>query len=228
MLKRVLLAWSSGKDSAWALHVLRGQPSVEVVGLLTTLNGAMDRVAMHGVRHDLLEFQASAANLPLTTIALPSPCSNADYERLMSTAMADARSARVTHVAFGDLFLEDVREYRISRLRDTGIEALFPIWGSADSTPVLAEEMIASGARAVIVCIDSKQLDPAFLGREFDKQLLSELPASVDPCGERGEFHTFCYASPAFRQPLLVSTGTTVVSGQFHFIDVVAGHSPSA
>src|SRR5688572_29303190 len=176
---------------------------------------------MHGVRRELVELQASAAGLPLITIPLPSPCTNEDYERLMSAAMADARSSGVTHVAFGDLFLEDVSAYRIAHLRTTGIEPLFPVWGSAADTPALAEKMIASRARAVIVCLDSKQLDPAFLGREFDEQLLSELPASVDPCGERGEFHTFCYDGPAFRRPVRVSTGATVVSGQFHFIDVV-------
>jgi|SRR5687768_5914868 len=222
VVKRVLLAWSSGKDSAWALHVLRAQSNVEVVGLLTTLNGAVDRVAMHGVRRELVELQASAAGLPLISIPLPSPCSNEDYERLMSAAMAEARSCGVTHVAFGDLFLEDVREYRIAHLRDTGVEPLFPIWGSAANTRALAKEMIASRAQAVIVCVDSKQLDPAFLGREFDEKLLSELPASVDPCGERGEFHTFCYGGPAFRKQVRFSTRIRVTSGQFHFIDLVA------
>lgn len=221
MLKRVLLAWSSGKDSAWALHVLRRDPGIEVVGLLTTLNEAVDRVAMHGVRRELVVRQAAATGLPLITVPLPSPCSNADYERLMSAATADARSAGVTHVAFGDLFLEDIRAYRIRQLSGSGVTPLFPIWTTAARTHALAREMIASGVRAVIACVDTDQLDAAFLGREFDEQLLRDLPASVDPCGERGEFHTFCHAGPAFRHPLGVSAGTTVIRDRFHFIDLV-------
>lgn len=222
--KRVLLAWSSGKDSAWALHVLRRDHAaeVEVVGLLTTLNSSVDRVAMHAVRRDLVERQAAAAGLPLKTIPLPSPCSNEDYERLMALAMAEARAEGVTHVAFGDLFLEDVRDYRIAHLDGTGIEPLFPIWASAADTPALAREMVASGTRAVIVCVDEKQLDPAFLGREFDERFLDDLPPGVDPCGERGEFHTFCYGSPVFGSSIPVATGSTVVRDQFHFIDVLA------
>lgn len=227
MLKRVLMAWSSGKDSAWALHVLRRDPDVEVVGLLTTLNEAVDRVAMHGVRRELLELQALAASLPLITVPLPSPCSNADYERLMSAATADARAGGVTHVAFGDLFLEDIRAYRVRQLSGSGIAPLFPVWTSSAHTPALAKEMIASGVRATIACVDTNQLDAAFLGREFDEQLLRDLPASVDPCGERGEFHTFCHAAPAFRQPLRVSTGATVVRDQFHFIDLAPEASVS-
>ena len=220
MKKRVLLAWSSGKDSAWALQVLRGQPDVEVVGLLTTLNGAVDRVAMHAVSRELLQRQAAAVGLPLRTVALPSPCSNEDYERLMAEAMAGAKEEGITHAAFGDLFLEDVRAYRESRMKGTGIDPLFPIWGTPTETPKLAKRMIESGIRAVIVCVDDKQLDPAFLGRELDEQLLADLPASVDPCGERGEFHTFCFDGPAFAAPITWRRGITVVSGQFHFLDL--------
>jgi len=222
MSRRVVLAWSSGKDSAWALQTLRAYPDLEVVGLLTTLNGAADRVAMHAVRRELLEAQAAAAGLPLTTVPLPDPCSNAEYERLMAGAIADASGRGVTHMAFGDLFLEDVRDYRIRQLRDTGIHPIFPIWASSEATPAIARQMIASGTRAIITCVDTEQLDAEFLGREFDKKLLKDLPSSVDPCGERGEFHTFCYASPVFRAALGVSRGERVVRGQFHFLDLRA------
>ena len=220
MKKRALMAWSSGKDSAWALHVLRGQADVEVVGLLTTLNGEVDRVAMHAVSHELLRSQAAAVELPLRTVALPSPCSNADYERLMAGAIATAVDEGITHMAFGDLFLEDVRAYRETQLEGSGIEPMFPIWGTPADTPTLARRMLDGGTRAIIVCVDDKQLDPAFLGREFDERLLADLPASVDPCAERGEFHTFCYDGPAFSSPVNCRRGTAVVSGQFHFLDL--------
>lgn len=220
MTKRVLLAWSSGKDSAWALQTLRAYPDVEIVGLLTTLNGAADRVAMHGVRHDLLNAQAAVTGLPLTTVSLPDPCSNAEYERLMAGAVADALSRGVTHMAFGDLFLQDVRDYRIRQLRDTGIHPIFPIWASSELTPAIARQMIASGIRAIITCVDTQQLDAEFLGREFDEKLVNDLPSSVDPCGERGEFHTFCFSSPAFGASLAVTRGERVVKGQFHFLEL--------
>ncbi|HSA57822.1 MAG TPA: hypothetical protein VLE53_19070 [Gemmatimonadaceae bacterium] len=219
--KRVLLAWSSGKDSAWALHRLRDDPTLELAGLLTTLNAAADRVAMHGVRRELLEAQAAALGLALFPVHLPSPCSNEAYERLMADAMRVAREHGVTHVAFGDLFLEDVRAYRIRSLSGTGIEPLFPIWCSAADTPALARQMVSAGVRAVITCVDTQQLPSSFLGREFSAELLRDLPPSVDPCGERGEFHTFCYAGPAFDVPLRVTTGETVAREGFEFIDVV-------
>src|SRR5437867_1670176 len=221
MSRRVVLAWSSGKDSAWALETLRAYDDVEVVGLLTTLNAAADRVAMHAVRRELAELQAAAAGLPLTTVPLPDPCSNAEYERLMAGAIVDAKARGVTHMAFGDLFLEDVRAYRIRQLQETGIHPLFPIWASSEATPALARQMIASGVRAIVTCVDSQQLDPDFLGREFDKKLLRDLPTHVDPCGERGEFHTFCYASPGFRSSLAVSRGRRVIKDQFHFLDLI-------
>ena len=217
----MLLSWSSGKDSAWALHALQADPTVEVVGLLTTFNAEADRVAMHAVRRELVDRQAAAHGLPLITVPLPQPCSNADYERLMREAMVDARASGVTHVAFGDLFLEDVRAYRVRNLAGTGIEPLFPIWSSATETPSLATQMVAGGVRAVITCVDANQLSPSFVGREFDAELLRDLPPSVDPCGERGEFHTFCYDGPTFSAGLRVTTGETVVRGQFHFIDVL-------
>lgn len=219
-MKRVLLSWSSGKDSAWALHVLRGDPSVAVVGLLTMLNGPADRVAMHAVPRELLEAQAAAAGLPLVTVPLPSPCSNEEYERLMQVAIGSVRRHGVTHVAFGDLFLEDIRAYRVRMLAGTGIHAMFPIWSSPGGTAHLALTMVRSGIRARLTCVDATQLDPSFLGREFNQDLLADLPPSVDPCGERGEFHTFCHSAPVFVRPLPTVTGERVVSGQFHFMDL--------
>jgi uncharacterized protein (TIGR00290 family) len=216
---RALLAWSSGKDSAWALHVLREAGEVEVVGLLTTLNEAYDRVAMHAVRAALLRAQADAAGLPLTTVPLPWPCSNEQYEAAMSRALADARRAGVAVVAFGDLFLEDVRRYREERMAGTGLAPIFPLWGQP--TAALARTMIAGGLRARLTCVDPRQLAPAFAGREFDEALLAELPASVDPCGERGEFHSFAHAGPMFRHPIAVSGGEVVERDGFVFADLL-------
>jgi len=219
-MKRVLLSWSSCKDSAWTLHTLRQQQDVELVGLLTTFNDAFDRVAMHAVRRTLAEAQAEAAGLPLWSVPLPWPCSNEQYAALMSNVMGRAVSEGITHVAFGDLFLEDVRDYRIRQLEGTGVSPLFPIWSSKEGTPDLARQMQTSGIRAVITCVDPKQLDPSFVGREFDRTLLEDLPLSVDPCGEKGEFHTFCYAGPMFKAPIEVTRGERVERDGFHFIDL--------
>src|SRR6185369_4386249 len=187
-MKRVLLSWSSGKDSAWSLHVLRQQADVEIVGLLTTLNAEFDRVAMHGTRRSVLEAQAQAAELPLWVIPLPWPCTNEIYESRMKEACERALGQGIEAIAFGDLFLEDIRAYRIAQLQGTGLEPLFPVWGCP--TDELAREMIAGGLRAKLTCVDTKQLSAEFVGREFSDELLNSLPASVDPCGERGEFHT--------------------------------------
>ena len=219
-MRRVLLSWSSGKDSAWALHVLRRQADVEVVGLLTTFNESADRVAMHAVRRELVEAQAAAAGLELWPVFLPSPCSNEDYEQLMTVAIARARAERVTHVAFGDLFLEDVRDYRIRQMSGTGIEPIFPVWDTADTTPALARHMLAAGVRAVLTCVDPRQLSESFVGREYDSALLAELPPSVDPCGERGEFHTFCFDGPMFTEPIPVTVGRKLTRDGFCFADV--------
>lgn len=223
MSRRVLLSWSSGKDSAWTLHVLRQQPEVEVVGLLTTFNEAADRVAMHAVRRPLVEAQAAATGLPLWAVRLPWPCSNAAYEERMSAVIGRAREEGVTHVAFGDLFLEDVRNYRIRQLSGTGVEPLFPLWGSASDTPDLARRMLAAGLRAVLTCVDPKQLPEPFVGRLYDAALLAELPTGVDPCGERGEFHTFCFGGPMFASAIAVRVGETVSRDGFCFADVVFG-----
>jgi len=220
MIKRVLLSWSSGKDCAWTLHLLRQQPDVEVVGLLTSFNESANRVAMHAVRRELVEAQAGLTGLPLWPVLLPWPCSNADYEQRMSVALERARVVGVTHMAFGDLFLEDVRDYRIRQLAGTGIEPLFPLWGRADDTPALARQMLESGLRAVLTCVDPKQLAPSFVGREFDAALLAEIPTTVDPCGERGEFHTFCFGGPMFAENLEVDVGEIVLRDGFWFADL--------
>lgn len=216
-MKRVLLSWSSGKDCAWALHVLRQQPDVEVVALLTTVNAEFDRVAMHGTRRTVLEAQAAAAGLPLWAIPLPWPCTNEIYEARMAEACQRARDEKIDAVAFGDLFLRDVRAYRENQLKDTGLEPLFPLWDIP--TDKLAREMIAGGLRAKLVCADTEQLPGAFSGRDFDLDLLAELPASVDPCGERGEFHSCVYAGPMFSAPIALQAGEVVQRDRFVYAD---------
>jgi len=217
---KVVLSWSSGKDSAWALHVLRQQPDLEVIGLLTTFNEAFDRVAMHAVRRELVEAQSMSVGLPLIPVLLPFPCTNEVYEQRMKTAIAKARTAGVTDIAFGDLFLEDIREYRIRLLKGTGVEPLFPIWTTADDTPALARQMLDGGIRAILTCVDPKQFSERFVGRQYDADLLAELPAGVDPCGERGEFHTFCYRCPEFKSEIPVTTGEIVERDGFWFADL--------
>jgi len=214
----VLLAWSSGKDSAYALHVLR-QHDVEVVGLLTTVNQAFERVAMHAVRVELLRAQAAAVGLPLVEVRLPWPCPNEAYEAAMARALEAARTQGVTGVAFGDLFLEDVRRYREEKLAPTGLRPLFPLWGR--QTRALAEEMIAAGQQAVLSSVDPRQLPSRFAGRAFDAALLAELPEAVDPCGERGEFHSFAWDGPAFARPVPVALGQVVERDGFVYADIL-------
>jgi uncharacterized protein (TIGR00290 family) len=215
---RVLVSWSSGKDSAWMLHALRQRHDVELVGLLTTVNETFGRVAMHAVRRELLAAQAGAAGLPLMEIPLPWPCSNDEYERRMSAAVGAAHARGVTHVAFGDLFLEDVRAYRERQMADTGLTPLFPLWGR--DTALLAREMIASGLRARLTTVDPRHLPASFAGREFDTSLVDDLPAGVDPCGERGEFHSFCYDGPMFHHPIDIQPGDVVERDGFVFADL--------
>jgi uncharacterized protein (TIGR00290 family) len=219
MPARTLLSWSSGKDSAWALHILRQTSKYEVVGLLTTVNESADRVAMHAVRSELLRAQANALGLQLHRIDIPQPCSNAQYEAAMTAAIARAVADGVTVMAFGDLFLEDIRSYRVEKLAGTGIEPVFPIWGIP--TDLLARQMIESGLRARLTCVDPKQLAARFVGREYDASLLDELPATVDPCGERGEFHTFAYDGPMFPKPLSIRSGEVVERDGFVFADLL-------
>ncbi len=226
MRAKAWMAWSSGKDSAWALHAVRQGGELDVTALLTTVNRTHGRVAMHAVRESLLEAQAEAAGLPLVKVPIPSPCSNAEYERAMTEAMDRARAEGVTHMVFGDLFLEDVRRYREENLAKCGMTPVFPLWGVP--TRQLAEEMIAGGLRARLTCVDPRQLDKKFAGREWNAQLLAELPASVDPCGERGEFHTFACAGPMFRRPIAVRAGEIVERDGFWFADLIAGESAAA
>jgi uncharacterized protein (TIGR00290 family) len=217
-MERILLSWSSGKDSAWSLYVLRQRGDYEVAGLLTTFNEAAGRVAMHAVRRELVERQASAAGLPLWAVPLPWPCSNEQYESLMAETCAKAAAAGIEGIAFGDLFLEDVRAYREKQMRNTGLQPIFPLWGQP--TGELAKQMIASGMRAKLTCVDTQKLDASFVGREFDENLLAALPDGVDPCGENGEFHSFVYAGPMLNVEIPVSVGKSVVRDQFVFADL--------
>ncbi|MFN7915740.1 MAG: hypothetical protein U0Q55_10420 [Vicinamibacterales bacterium] len=216
---KTLVSWSSGKDSAWMVHVLRQRPDVELAGLLTTVNASAQRVAMHAVRESLLARQASALGLPLRTIPLPYPCPNERYEQLMGDAVAGALREGFTHVAFGDLFLEDIRAYRERQLAGTGLTPLFPLFGA--DTATLAKEMIAGGLKARLTCVDPRVLDRRFVSREFDDDLLAELPAGIDPCGERGEFHSFAYAGPMFAAPIPVQAGEIVERDGFVFADLL-------
>ena len=218
-MKKVLLSWSSGKDSAWALHLLRQQPDIQVAALLTTFNTVADRVAMHAVRRSLVVAQAAAAGLPLWPVELPWPCSNAEYAARMSAVVTRAREEQFDAVAFGDLFLEDIRAYREQQLAGTGLEPLFPVWGIP--TDQLAQQMIAAGVKATLTCVDQAKLSPAFAGREWNAALLSELPPGIDPCGENGEFHTFASHSPAFAHSIAVRPGELVERDGFAFADLL-------
>ena len=223
---KLLLSWSSGKDSAWTLHVLRSQREYDVVGLFTAFNAAFDRVAMHGVRRELTQAQADAVGLPLQWIALPQPCSNADYERIMAGFVQSAHAEGVTHMAFGDLFLEDIRAYRERKLAGTGITPVFPLWRA--DTAALSREMTAAGLRAILTTVDPRRLPREFAGVTFDDALLQRLPADVDPCGENSEFHTFCWAGPMFDRVIPLCPGEVVERGGFVFADLTLKSRPCA
>ncbi len=223
LMKRALLSWSSGKDCAWALHVLRQQAAIEVVGLMTTLNVEFERVAMHGTRRAILEAQARAAGLPLFVIPLPWPCSNEIYERQMAMACESAKQQGIEAIVLWDLFLSDVRAYRERQLEPTGLEPIFPLWDVP--TDRLAREMLAGGLRAKLVCVDSRQLSSSFAGREFSDELLGDLPAAVDPCGERGEFHSCVYDGPMFDRPLDLQAGEVVDRDGFVYADLLLNES---
>jgi uncharacterized protein (TIGR00290 family) len=217
--QRVALSWSSGKDSAWALHLLRQTPGIEIVALITTFNTAADRVAMHAVRRELVETQAARVGLPLWSVDLPWPCSNAVYETLMADVCRRAAEAGIAAVAFGDLFLQDIREYRERQMAAAGLKPLFPVWRIP--TRQLALEMISAGVKAKVTCVDPSKLDRSFAGREFDAEFLDSLPLQCDPCGENGEFHTFVYDAPVFAGPIDVQTGEIVERDGFVFADVL-------
>jgi uncharacterized protein (TIGR00290 family) len=220
-MRKILVSWSTGKDCAWMVHLLRQVAGIEIGGLLTTFNEAADRVSMHGVRRSLAEAQADSLGLPIVSIDLPSPCPNEVYEAEMREAVAAAAAAGYTHIAFGDLFLEDVKQYREQRLAGSGLAPLFPLWQLP--TSALAREMIAAGLRATLTCLDPSKLDRSFAGREFDAALVGALPPAVDPCGEHGEFHSFAWDGPMFRWPIRVSHGETVERDGFVFTDLVEG-----
>ena len=219
-IPRAWLAWSSGKDSLWALHLAGQSGEIDVVGLLATITDAYHRVSMHGVREVLVEAQGAALGLPLHVVRIPAPCSNDEYESRMARAMEEARRSGVTHVVFGDVHLADVRAYREERLARVNMEAAFPLWGR--DSRALAEEIIAGGVRAVVTCLDPRKTPPQLAGRAFDRDFLRELPGGVDPCGENGEFHTFAWDGPGFASPIAVEVGETVERDGFVFTDVLA------
>ncbi|HUN44179.1 MAG TPA: hypothetical protein VMU81_28135 [Acetobacteraceae bacterium] len=219
MAVKAFVSWSSGKDSAFALTEMRRSGMAEIVGVLTTLNEAYDRVAMHGVRNSLLDRQTAALGLPCLKVPLPNPCPMAAYEARMAEASATMKAQGVNHVVFGDLFLEDVRAYREANLARVGMTGLFPLWGR--DTRALAEEMIAEGLVAYVACLDPKKLDRSFAGRRFDRSFLAGLPPAIDPCGERGEFHTAVTAGPMFRAPIAVTVGEVVERDAFVFTDII-------
>ena len=221
MRKTTLLSWSSGKDSAWALHVLRQRPDVEVAGLFCTFNQAFDRVAMHGVRVELVRAQAESVGLPIELIPIPHPCSDEQYAAMMEGFVGRARGRGIEAFAFGDLLLEDVRRYREERLAGTGITPLFPLWGTP--TDELSQEMVRSGLHAIVTCLDPEHLSPELARHAYDGAFLDRMLDSADPCGENGEFHTFAYDGPMFREPVRVSVGETVTRDGFVFTDLLPG-----
>ena len=219
MPKKTLLSWSSGKDCAWALHVLRQNPDIDVAGLFCTVNQAFSRVAMHGVRTELLQQQARHAGLPLRIIEIPYPCSNEMYAEAMRAFVDTAKADGVAQFAFGDIFLEDVRRYREERLAGSGIAPVFPLWGHA--TRELSKTMIAAGLKATITCLNPKHVPKTFAGRDYSAAFVDQLPAGVDPCGENGEFHTFAFDGPMFTAPVAMTVGETVERDGFVFTDLL-------
>ena len=221
--RKTLLSWSSGKDSTWTLHLLRRDPDIEVVGLVTTVNEVHNRVAMHAVRVELLRRQAAAVGVPLRLVPIPHPCSNEQYEAAMGALIEEALGEGIDTMAFGDLFLEDIRAYRESRLDGTGMSPIFPIWGLP--TDELARDMVAAGLRARVTCVDPKQMPREFAGRVFDGEFLKDLPDSVDPCGVNGEFHSFAFDGPVFAKPVGVALGEIVERDGFVFADLTPADS---
>lgn len=218
----MLLSWSGGKDAAWTLHALRVRDDVEVVALLTTVTTEYGRIAMHGIRREVLQAQGAAAGLPVLEAPIPAQCDNATYEASFAAALEQVRARwpQCAHIAFGDLFLADVRAWREALCARLGWTPMFPLFGA--DTAALAREMVGGGLRALLCCVDTQQLDANFCGREYDAKLLRELPAGVDPCGERGEFHTCVHAGPMFARPLALTRGERVLrDGRFEYVDLV-------
>lgn len=219
MKRKTLMSWSSGKDSAWALYNLQQDPEIDLVGLFCTVNKEFNRVAMHGVRVELLQKQAQSIGLPLEILEIPNPCSNSEYEAVMGQFVDRAKSNKVEHFAFGDLFLEDIRHYREEKLKDSGISPIFPIWGIP--TDMLVRQMISGGLKTVITCIDPKQISKEFVGKELDESFLSALPKNIDPCGENGEFHSFVFDGPMFKERIEIRVGDIVQRDNFVFADIL-------
>lgn len=217
-MKKILLSWSGGKDSAWALHLMRQSAEFEVGGLLTTVNERFRRVAIHGFREELLERQAEATGLPLWKVYLPFPCSNEEYEARMAVVCERAVGEGFEGIAFGDLFLEDIRAYRVAKLAGTGLEPVFPLWGIP--TAALAGEMMTAGLRARLTCVDPRKVSPEFAGREWDAELLHDLPTEVDACGEHGEFHSFAWAGPMFSAEIGVESGERIERDGFVYAEL--------
>jgi uncharacterized protein (TIGR00290 family) len=216
---KLALSWSSGKDSAWALRLLRQQPDIEIAALITTFNNEADRVAMHAVRRELVEAQAERTGIPLWPVEIPWPCPNEEYERRMQSVCRRALDENISAIAFGDLFLQDIRDYRERQLQGTGLQPLFPVWKIP--TDQLAREMLAAGVQAKLTCVDSSKLQKSFAGRDYNLSLLQEFPAGIDPCGENGEFHTFVYDAPVFSRPIRVRSGEVIERDGFVFADLL-------
>lgn len=219
MGRKTLISWSSGKDSAWTLHVLRKDSSIDVVGLFCTVNKAFDRIAVHGVRIDLLKQQAQSTNLPLHIVYIPYPCNNEEYLNVMKSFITEAKKEGVECFAFGDLFLQNVRRYREKLLKGTGIAPLFPIWGI--STKILSKQIVSSGLRAMITCINTKQIAAEFSGREYNQSFLDDIPENIDPCGENGEFHSFAFDGPMFQNPIEIILGEAIYRDGCCFTDLL-------
>lgn len=218
MKKKVLMSWSTGKDSAWSFYQLQQQPEYELVGLFCTINKKFSRTAMHAVRVELLQMQADQIGMPLDIIEIPHPCTDAEYESIMQDFVDDVKKRDVEYFAFGDLYLQDIRDYRVDKLKESGITPIFPLW--KQPTDELALEMIRGGLRAVITCVDPKQLNGDFVGREYNQKFLDDLPENVDPCGENGEFHSFVFEAPMFNEPINISVAKKVERDGFVFVDV--------
>jgi uncharacterized protein (TIGR00290 family) len=219
MKRRTLLSWSSGKDSAWALHLLRQDPGIDLLGLFTVMNEKFDRVSVHSTRRELLQRQADAVGLPLQTINLPDPCTNEQCDTIMREFVMQSAAQGVQCMAFGDLFLEDVRKYREDQVSGTGIDPVFPMWGIP--TRKLAEQMLSAGLDAYVSSVDLKKLPARFAGKKWSRELISELPQDVDPCGENGEIHTIAVGGPMFRRPISITVGETVERNGFAYADIV-------
>jgi len=217
---KAVLSWSSGKDSAMALHRVIEAGALEVVSLLTTINDQFHRIAMHGVREEFLDLQSESLGYPLEKVFIPYPCPNVTYEEKIGQALVRLKARDVSQVIFGDLFLADIRKYREEKLAQIDLRPIFPLWG--EDTRILAREMLKVGFRAVVTCVDPKKLSTTYAGREFDESFLADLPPGVDPCGENGEFHTFVYDGPVFKKPIHVSVGELVLRDGFQFADLVA------